>query len=81
MTPFQERVRDFLVEKASLKASMIGADTPLITSSMIDSFLIIELVAYVEEIAGVRIPDDFATPEQLDSLNKIERLKDRLKQA
>ena len=50
---------------------VIGADTPLFTSRLIDSLRILELIAFTEHRLGLRIPDsavrmdNFATPARI----------------
>lgn len=49
----------------------IANDEPLITSGLMDSFSIMEVLAFIEEEWGVYIPDQEATAKQFDTVDKI----------
>jgi acyl carrier protein len=49
----------------------INADTPLISGGIVDSFSMVSLKRFLENKYGISIPDDKATPEAFDSVNKI----------
>jgi acyl carrier protein len=49
----------------------VEADTPLISSGIVDSFSMVSLKAFLEKKYSIRIPDDDATPEAFDTVNKI----------
>jgi acyl carrier protein len=78
MTELQLRVRDYIATRARLSREQIGPRTLLITSGLIDSFLVVDIVAFLETAAGVHIPDDYVTPDHLDSLSLMQELLDRL---
>ncbi len=46
-------------------------DTPLISGGIVDSFSMVSLKRFLENKYGIQIPDDKATPEAFDSVNKI----------
>ncbi len=46
-------------------------DTPLISGGIVDSFSMVSLKRFLENKYQVSIPDDRATPEAFDSVNKI----------
>ncbi len=52
----------------------ITVDTPLITSGIVDSFSMVSLKTFLEKKYRISIPDDKATPEAFDSVNKIAQL-------
>jgi len=55
-------------------------DTPLISGGIVDSFSMVSLKRFLENKYNISIPDDKATPEAFDSVNKIVVLvKDFLK--
>jgi acyl carrier protein/D-alanine--poly(phosphoribitol) ligase subunit 2 len=45
--------------------------TPLISSGIVDSFSMVSLKTFLEKKYKISIPDDKATPEAFDSVNKI----------
>jgi acyl carrier protein/D-alanine--poly(phosphoribitol) ligase subunit 2 len=49
----------------------ITYDTPLISSGFVDSFSMVSLKVFLEKKFHISIPDDEATPEAFDSVNKI----------
>jgi acyl carrier protein len=49
----------------------ITYDTPLISSGFVDSFSMVSLKVFLERKFQISIPDDKATPEAFDSVNKI----------
>ena len=46
-------------------------DTPLISGGIVDSFSMVSLKRFLENKYNISIPDDKATPEAFDSVNKI----------
>ena len=51
--------------------SEIRYDTPLISGGIVDSFSMVSLKRFLENKYGISIPDDKATPEAFDTVNKI----------
>ncbi len=49
----------------------ITYDTPLISGGIVDSFSMVSLKRFLENKYKIQIPDDEATPEAFDSVNKI----------
>ncbi len=49
----------------------IDYDTPLISGGIVDSFSMVSLKRFLENKYNIQIPDDKATPEAFDSVNKI----------
>lgn len=49
----------------------ITYETPLISSGFVDSFSMVSLKVFLEKKFNISIPDDEATPEAFDSVNKI----------
>ena len=52
-------------------ADPIGFDTPLISGGIVDSFSMVSLKRFLENKYTISIPDDQATPEAFDSVDKI----------
>jgi len=46
-------------------------DSPLISGGIVDSFSMVSLKRFLENKYNISIPDDEATPEAFDSVNKI----------
>lgn len=49
----------------------ITYDTPLISGGIVDSFSMVSLKRFLENKYSISIPDDKATPEAFDSVNRI----------
>jgi acyl carrier protein len=49
----------------------LTADTPLISGGIVDSFSMVSLKRFLENKYKISLPDDRATPEAFDSVNKI----------
>ena len=52
----------------------IGFDSPLISGGVVDSFSMVSLKRFLENKYRISIPDDKATPEAFDTVNKIATL-------
>ena len=55
----------------------IGYDTPLISGGIVDSFSMVSLKRFLEVKYKISIPDEDASPEAFDSVNKIADLVTR----
>ena len=49
----------------------IGFDSPLISAGIVDSFSMVSLKTFLERKYKISIPDEKATPEAFDTVNKI----------
>ena len=49
----------------------LDIDTPLISGGIVDSFSMVSLKRFLENKYSISIPDDKATPEAFDTVNKI----------
>ena len=64
-------LRDFIAEITLQKKEEIGADTPLLSSGLIDSVRLLELVTFIEKKSGVKIrPGDMGL-RNFDSISRI----------
>jgi acyl carrier protein len=52
-------------------------DSPLISGGIVDSFSMVSLKRFLENRYDIQIPDDEATPEAFDSVDKIADLVER----
>jgi len=68
----RERVRQFIVENFYVSdPSELADDSLLVTSGVIDSTGMLEMIAFVETEFGIRIDDEEMTPENLESISRI----------
>lgn len=75
MDEMQKVVLDY-VKKEYLEDEdqVVTLDTPLISGGIVDSFSMVSLKRFLENKYKISIPDDKATPEAFDSVNKICKL-------
>jgi len=71
MEDMKEIVREYVVKEYVEDDTEIGYDTPLISGGIVDSFSMVSLKRFLENNYNISIPDDKATPEAFDSVNKI----------
>jgi acyl carrier protein len=71
-----ERVRDFLIEEAHWDGSRaeLTDDLPLIETHVIDSMLLLRMVAWLESEYGIAIGDADVVPSNFGSIEKISSL-------
>ena len=68
--------REYLEEGGD---EQIGADTPLISGGIVDSFSMVSLKLFIEKTYSVQIPDREATPAAFDTVSQIAALVERLR--
>jgi acyl carrier protein len=51
-------------------------DTPLISSGLVDSLSLVQVLVFIEDEFGVVIPDEAATAPAMDTIRKIDALID-----
>ena len=66
------KIREFLRREMGLEGREVAADTPLVTSGLIDSIGLVRLAALLETETGITIPDRDIQAENFDSLKKIQ---------
>lgn len=71
MENMKEVVREYVIKEYVEDDTEIGYDTPLISGGIVDSFSMVSLKRFLENSYNISIPDDKATPEAFDSVNKI----------
>jgi acyl carrier protein len=62
------------------RRAVISSDDDLLANGTIDSLGILQLVAFVDERLGLRIPDEDVTYENFHSVNALATYLDQLKQ-
>lgn len=64
-------LRSFFASHFSIAEEDLGGDTPLLSQGLIDSFGLVELLAFLEKKEGIRIGAMETTLENLDTINRI----------
>ncbi len=69
----------YVKEKILRKPDMvIDADTPLVSSGIIDSFALVEALFELEKITKLRIPAAKVAPSDMDTVTKMFETAERL---
>ena len=76
MDELKQVIRDYVVKEYLEEGDdrQVTENTPLITGGIVDSFSMVSLKRFLENKYQIQIPDDEATPEAFDSVNKIASL-------
>lgn len=76
MDEMHKTVLDYVKKEYLEDDQEIGLDSPLISAGIVDSFSMVSLKRFLEKKYSISIPDDKATPEAFDTVNKICHLVD-----
>ena len=72
MDEMQKTVLDYVTDEyLEDEDEEISVDTPLISGGIVDSFSMVSLKRFLENKYNISIPDEKATPEAFDTVNKI----------
>jgi len=72
-----EKVHEIL--RSHLKGKTVGDDTPLVSSGLIDSMAIVDLIIDLEAMLGVRIPASEVQPDDFDTPRRIAETVERFR--
>jgi len=67
----REDLLAFMEENLDLDSEMVDDETPLFSSSLLDSFSMIELIEFIERSAGIKISPTDVNLDNLDSIDRI----------
>ncbi len=73
----KDTILKYVIEEYAEEDDKITYDTPLISGGLVDSFSMVSLKRFLEVKYKISIPDDDASPEAFDSVNKIADLVTR----
>ena len=76
-------VRDYITREYLEEGDgrTITETTPLISGGIVDSFSMVSLLRFLEKKFAIDIPDECATPEALDTVERIAGLVRRFRKA
>ena len=77
MEDLKDVILDYVIEEYAEEDDDVTYDTPLISGGLVDSFSMVSLKRFLEVRYKISIPDEDATPEAFDSVNKIADLVKR----
>lgn len=72
-------IRNEYLDEDEAEEVHLDENTPLISSGIVDSFSMVSLKRFLERKYSVSIPDDQATPEAFDTVNRIIELVRRFR--
>lgn len=73
-------IKNFILENFLLgKADDISDDASLILSGLVDSFAVLDIMQFITDRFGVKIPEDKVTRADFDSVNVIAATVERFK--
>jgi acyl carrier protein len=83
MSSSTDVIRAFLRSRfrASLAGRSLGDDDPLFSSGVIDSFGVLELIAFLEDTFGISIDTARHDLKEFDTVTKIVELVERVRAA
>ena len=77
MEELKEIILEYVIEEYAEEDDEVTYDTPLISGGLVDSFSMVSLKRFLEVKYKISIPDEDATPEAFDNVNKIADLVKR----
>jgi acyl carrier protein len=71
MEDLKDVILEYVIEEYGDEDDKITFDTHLISGGLVDSFSMVSLKRFLEVKYKISIPDEDASPEAFDSVNKI----------
>jgi acyl carrier protein len=68
----ETKLRSIITKVAQMPIE-IEKDESLFDSGLLDSFMLVDLIAGIEEEFGIKIPDSDLIPQKFDSITKIDQ--------
>jgi acyl carrier protein len=77
MDNLKDVILNYVIEEYATEDDTVTFDTPLISGGLVDSFSMVSLKRFLEMKYKIAIPDEDASPEAFDNVNKIADLVKR----
>ena len=77
MENLKDIILNYVIEEYATEDDTLTYETPLISGGLVDSFSMVSLKRFLEMKYKITIPDDEASPEAFDNVNKIADLVKR----
>jgi len=71
MDDLKETILNYVIEEYADEDDKLTYESPLISGGLVDSFSMVSLKRFLEVKYKISIPDEDASPEAFDSVNKI----------
>ncbi|MFZ0313709.1 MAG: acyl carrier protein [Candidatus Korobacteraceae bacterium] len=69
MTPEAQQMANYIVELIRKPGVLIDESTPLVSSGLIDSMALVDLLVKLEDLTHMRIPPGKVQPKDMDTIN------------
>jgi acyl carrier protein len=79
MDDLKDVILEYVIDEYADEDDEVTYDTPLISGGLVDSFSMVSLKRFLEVKYKISIPDEDASPEAFDSVNKIADLVTRFR--
>jgi acyl carrier protein len=82
VTPFKGELAKFIENNliGGERRMTVDDSTALIEEGIIDSMGLMQIVSFLEERAGVRVPDEEVGPDNFETLEAIDQMVKRLQE-
>jgi len=77
MDELKDVILEYVIAEYADEDDKVTYDTPLISGGLVDSFSMVSLKRFLEVRYKISIPDEDASPESFDSVNKIAEMVQR----
>ncbi|AJQ93844.1 acyl carrier protein [Gynuella sunshinyii] len=74
MSDYQSKIREHIASELGIDLSSVSDSDPLFTSGLIDSFALIELLAFLEQELGADIDIADIDIDKIDTIEAIAKL-------
>lgn len=71
MNDFASKLHEFIVEETGMDATEFNAETALFSEGYIDSFTMTQIIAMIEEEAGITVAQSDITLENFDTIGRM----------
>ncbi|MGD0403927.1 MAG: acyl carrier protein [Candidatus Acidiferrales bacterium] len=69
MADFAQQLIDYICKEIIRQPGVqLGVDTPLVSSGLIDSFSLVDVLSKLEEVTATRIPAGKVQPKDMDTV-------------
>jgi len=65
---YAQRIIDYVVREVIGRPVELAVDTPLVSSGLIDSLALVNILQYLEDVTRMRIPASKVQPKDMDTV-------------
>jgi acyl carrier protein len=78
MTPQSQQMIEYIVQLTRKPGLSIDENTPLVSSGLIDSMALVDLLLKLEDLTNRRIPAGKVQPKDMDTVSRMFATADRV---